>query len=399
MTAIPGRVSGSSSYPALSRLVAQPTEFAQAWGVKPVLTKAAELPSREVVLDSCGVDELLSTRGMRTPFVRVAKGGVTANSSQFTAGGGVGATIADQISDDKLFSLFRDGSTIVLQGLHRTWSPIIELAQQLSADLGHPTQANAYVTPPQNKGFSAHYDVHDVFVLQCSGRKRWIIHEPVLEAPLRDQEWANRASAVATRAEQKPYLDVVLEPGDSLYLPRGWIHAASALGEVSIHITLGVQAEHRHTVASELATAALARLGQSREARNSLPLAGEPMDEDLAEARRLLHEAIDQISDQTLAEELLARRRRSQRAAPLGPLAQLDALTNLHSDTHVMLRPHLVATLEDTMLGTRLGRWTLKPDDLPFVQRLIAGEHLSVAQLGTDLATRLLRAGLVTAES
>lgn len=359
----------------------------------------AELPNSGVVLDASGVDELISTRGLRTPFVRVAKAGVTANSSQFTAGGGVGATITDQISDDKLFSLFRDGSTIVLQGLHRTWSPLIELAQNLSADLGHPTQANAYVTPPQNKGFSAHYDVHDVFVLQCSGRKRWIIHEPVLEAPLRDQEWANRASEVAQRAEEEPYLDVVLEPGDALYLPRGWIHAASALGEVSIHVTLGVQAEHRHTVASELASAALARLGESRQARNSLPLAGEALTEDLAAARRLLHEAIDQISDETLADELLARRRRSQRAAPLGPLAQLDSLRHQHPDTVLVLRPHLVATLEDTTLRTRIGRWTLEPDDVPLVSQLLEGKQLSVEQLGNDLATRLMRAGLVTPAS
>lgn len=380
-------------------MVEQPEDFATAWGVKPIHTLAADLSSAGVVLDSAGVDELISIRGLRTPFVRVAKAGVTANSSQFTAGGGVGATITDQISDDKLFSLFRDGSTIVLQGLHRTWSPIIELAQSLSADLGHPTQANAYVTPPQNKGFSAHYDVHDVFVLQCSGRKRWIIHEPVLEAPLRDQEWAERASEVAERAEETPYLDVVLEPGDSLYLPRGWIHAASALGEVSIHVTLGVQAEHRHTVASELATAALARLGAARQARNSLPLVGEPLTEDLTVARQLLHEAIDQISDETLANELLARRRRSQRAAPLGPLAQLDTLSQQTPDTVLILRPHLVPTIEDTVLSTRIGRWTLKPDDVALVTRLLDGERLSVEHLGTDLATRLMRAGLVTAAS
>ena len=37
-------------------------------------------------------------------------------------------------------------------------------------------QANAYITPPQNQGFSHHYDVHDVFVLQLAGEKEWTIH-------------------------------------------------------------------------------------------------------------------------------------------------------------------------------------------------------------------------------
>ena len=86
-----------------------------------------------------------------------------------------------------MLRLFADGSTVVLQGLHRLWPPLIEFADQLAADLGHPTQVNAYVTPPSSRGFDAHYDVHDVFVLQVAGQKHWTIHEPVLRDPLRTQ--------------------------------------------------------------------------------------------------------------------------------------------------------------------------------------------------------------------
>ena len=74
-------------------------------------------------------------------------------------------------------------------------------------------QANAYITPPQNRGFDDHYDVHDVFVLQIEGTKRWIIHEPVHPDPLRDQPWTDRRSAVAEAAKGEAYIDTVLEPG------------------------------------------------------------------------------------------------------------------------------------------------------------------------------------------
>src|SRR3712207_9221429 len=64
-----------------------------------------------------------------------------------------GAEVADQVSSDAVLRLFADGSTVVLQGLHRLWPPLIEFADQLAADLGHPTQVNAYVTPPSSRGF------------------------------------------------------------------------------------------------------------------------------------------------------------------------------------------------------------------------------------------------------
>ena len=199
---MPGDQPGHS---VLSRLVAvEPAEFARDyWGRKALLSPADQLPSPYTdLLDADAIDELVSERGLRTPFLRVAKGGSTLSESAFTAPGGVGAGVADQVSDDKLVRLFADGSTLVLQGLHRVWPPIIALCQQLATELGHPVQANAYVTPPQNQGFSNHYDVHDVFVLQIAGEKLWQIHAPVLESPLRDQPWNDRRAAVERRAQE-----------------------------------------------------------------------------------------------------------------------------------------------------------------------------------------------------
>ena len=155
------------------------------------------------LLDLDGVDELLSRRGLRTPFIRMAKAGQVLDSSAFTAPGGVGAEIGDQVRDDKVAALFGDGATVVLQALHRTWPPVIEFCTRLAAELGHPVQANAYVTPPASRGFSAHYDVHDVFVLQLAGRKHWTIHAPVLIDPLRDQPWGRRSAAVAAAAQEQ----------------------------------------------------------------------------------------------------------------------------------------------------------------------------------------------------
>ena len=81
-------------------------------------------------------------------------------------------------------------------------------------------QVNAYVTPAQNTGFSDHYDVHDVFVLQVAGEKRWRIREPVHPSPLRDQPWTDRRTRGRRRPPRRPpLLEETLRPGDCLYLP------------------------------------------------------------------------------------------------------------------------------------------------------------------------------------
>ena len=138
----------------LARLIAVDRDlFAdQYWGQQPLLSPAADLPAGFTeLLDADAIDELVSQRGLRTPFLRVAKNGTTLADKAFTAPGGVGAGIADQVSDDRLVRLFADGSTLVLQALHRVWPPILEFCQQLAAELGHPVQANAYVTPRRIK--------------------------------------------------------------------------------------------------------------------------------------------------------------------------------------------------------------------------------------------------------
>ncbi|MGW8354649.1 cupin domain-containing protein [Streptomyces wedmorensis] len=371
-------------------------EFAlDVWGRTPLLTRGVSDFSD--LFSASAVDELVSRRGLRTPFLRVAKDGSTAAESSFTSPGGVGASVADQLDDTALWRSFADGSTLVLQALQRTWEPVTDLAARLGTELGHPVQANAYVTPPQNRGFDDHYDVHDVFVLQVTGSKRWIVHEPVHPDPLRDQPWTAHRAAVADAAQGEAYIDTVLEPGDVLYLPRGWLHAAEALGAVSIHLTLGVHTWTRHALAEQLAESALALLREDVEMRGSLPLGVDGPGEELAFVRRRLLAALTE-ADPT---PLFHRTRRGQaRPAPMGPLAQLGALESLAADTPVRLREALEARLVGRRLTTRVGWLDFPEADLAPALRILDGGAHPAGDLGLPFVERLLRAGvLVPAES
>jgi bifunctional lysine-specific demethylase and histidyl-hydroxylase NO66 len=404
---VPGRDSG---HPMLARLIrVDPDRFARDyWGKQALLSPAAELGGDFTdLLDSASIDELVSERGLRTPFLRVAKDGSTLADKAFTGPGGVGAGIADQVSDDKLVRLFADGSTLVLQALHRVWPPIVEFSQLLAAELGHPVQVNAYVTPPQNQGFSNHYDVHDVFVLQIEGAKRWQIHPPVLEAPLRDQPWNDRKAAVQARATKEPLIEAVLEPGDCLYLPRGFLHAAKALGGVSTHLTIGVHPWTRFAVAEQVLQQVLQRITHEPAIRRSLPLGvdfneWETLRPDIDMIRRSLISAVESADFSAIFDTLRRNERGTQRAAPIGPLRQLRDADKISSTSTITLRRHLAASLDHvggrSVVSSRAGDFPLREEDVAPMKGLLESGTAGADDLGLDLARRLLLAGLATVE-
>jgi hypothetical protein len=188
-------------------------------------------------------------------------------------------------------------------------------------------QANAYVTPPQSRGFSAHYDVHDVFVLQIAGEKRWRVHTPVRTDPLRHEPWTDHRVAVEQRAAEAPRIDAVLRPGDSLYLPRGYLHAAEALGGTSCHLTVGVHPVTRQAVLD----AVVAIVSGDPALRSSLPLGVDVSDAAQIEADvrvsvDTIIERLRTVSTADVAHRMATGTVAQTRPAPVPPLAQARAL-------------------------------------------------------------------------
>nr|WP_281241942.1 cupin domain-containing protein [Geodermatophilus siccatus] len=389
-----------------------PRVFAEEhWARRPLLTRAEETGgSFDDLLDLAAVDELLSRRGLRTPFLRIAKDGAVVDTKRFTTSGGAGAEVADQVSSDAVLRLFADGSTVVLQGLHRLWPPLIEFADQLAADLGHPTQVNAYVTPPSSRGFSPHYDVHDVFVLQVAGEKHWRIHEPVLTDPLRTQPWNDRAAAVAAAAEREPVIDAVLRPGDALYLPRGYLHSATALGAISAHLTVGIHSVTRWAAAESALDLVRVLAAEDPELRRSLPLGVDLADpaavaDDVATVVTALKGWLDRVDPAEVADRLRARTWSQVRPEPVAPLAQATAAAALSPDTVLRLRRRLRCQLREAADGRVTlvaGRRSLElpAETRPAVAELLAAGELKVADLpGLDAADQLTLARRLVTES
>jgi bifunctional lysine-specific demethylase and histidyl-hydroxylase NO66 len=405
-----GRIDAVRPATALARLTGPAAAaFPQRhWGRAPLLVRGCDPAGYRDLLDLDGVDELLSRRGLRTPFLRLARGGAVVDSRSFTGPGGAGAEIADQVRDDAVTALFAEGTTIVLQALHRTWPPVADLCTLLAEELGHPVQANAYVTPPSSRGFSAHYDVHDVFVLQLAGSKHWTVHAPVHPDPLRDQPWNAHAEAVAARARDDPAaLDTVLEPGDVLYLPRGWLHAATALGGVSAHLTVGVHVVTRFALVEALTTL----VAQDPRLRAGLPLGIDVADPaelapHLDAVREALTAAIGRVGAEDVARLVRGRVWQGGRPEPVGPVATAAFCDGLAAGDTVRrrtgLRHRLVPSGETVLLELPDRQVRLPATCAEPLRVLLTGGPCRVGSLpGMDdadqvvLVRRLLREGVL----
>jgi ribosomal protein L16 Arg81 hydroxylase len=315
-----------------------------------------------------------------------------------TAGG---RRLPDVVAPDALHAQYVGGATLVLNALHRTCPPIARFCRRLAAELGHPTQCNAYATPGGHaQGFDFHHDTHDVFVLQVAGRKRWIVHEPVLRLPLPSQA---RAGADLVPEGADPLFDVELEPGDALYLPRGYVHAAVTTAEASLHLTVGVLS----TTWTDVLADAVALAADDERFRDALPVSPSAALDDVPAFLRRAADWLAALPPEQVQERLQARLRRAVPAEPLRPLAQAAVATALAADT--VLRPRQGL---HPLLHTGVGVVELRLPDRTVTLPAVAGPALrrlldgpctpgDLVPHGLDqsgvlvLARRMLREGVV----
>ena len=313
----------------------------------------------------------MTETGIRMPAFRLVKDGAPLPASEYTEeitwrpGSFAGLARVDRVAEEHAA-----GATIVLQALHLHWHPAALYCRGLEQALGFPVQANAYLTPSSAQGFAVHHDTHDVFVLQVSGSKRWRIYAPVLELPLGHQRWSP-----ALGDPGAPVEELTMEPGDTLYLPRGWPHEAVAQEADSLHLTIGMHPPTR----LDALRAALDECGDDLEFRRGLGRDGGLPPE-------LLERLASRLEPAAVARRTRRRFVDSRRPILGGQVAQVRAAGDLGADDPVERRPTVIAELEGATLRFE-GREVVFPD--------AAGETLvALAAAGGRVCARDLPGGL-----
>jgi hypothetical protein len=137
-----------------------------------------------------------------------------------------------------LTSHLREGATLVLDAVDELYRPVEELAEGLEFIFHEHVQVNMYAGWQTSRGFDLHWDDHDVFILQVTGRKLWRIYGETRKHPVTGD------AAEKPEKIDDPVWEAMLEDGDLLYIPRGWWHVALPVSEPTLHLTVGI---HKRT--------------------------------------------------------------------------------------------------------------------------------------------------------
>jgi hypothetical protein len=284
------------------------------------------------------VERLVCSTAIRYPAFRLVREGGQLDVGSYTRDVPWRPAFTKTVDVERVLAEWEAGATLVLQALHVNWQPLVVFCRQLEEAFGQSVQANSYYTPRGSQGFAVHHDTHDVLVLQVAGEKRWLLYDPLLELPLKHQRYSKSLGDEGT-----PTDDLVLRAGDTLYLPRGWLHQAETSDTDSLHLTIGINAY----TWLDAARAALGPLESDADLRRGV-----------FPDRYVAAELANRLRAELDPQEVSRRRRRrfldTRRPIREDGLTQVRALDRLDVETAVERRSSVIADLDEDGDGVGL---------------------------------------------
>jgi bifunctional lysine-specific demethylase and histidyl-hydroxylase NO66 len=251
----------------LGRCVEDPAEFlADRWNSAPYLCRGAKNRFDDL-FNLSELNRLLAMGCIPHEYIRLIRNGKIIPERLWappTPPTQTHVPIAQRIGD-----LVAEGYTLSVTQMEKFGVRLSEFCEGLRAELSLRVSAAAYFTPSSSQGFDYHYDGHDVIVLQVGGAKVWRVYDRVSAAP--------NSNANVTLAESaRPILSTTLAQGDSLYVPRGFVHCAEAADQFSLHVSIGIYT----TTVGEVLRYAVGKVADSPALAQDIPVgvAGRPED-------------------------------------------------------------------------------------------------------------------------
>jgi ribosomal protein L16 Arg81 hydroxylase len=309
------------------------TFFEQYWEQRPLIITREQPNYYSDLFSRKDVDKLVCLSELKFPNIQLSKKGESfpwRYQSQKDEDSHYDSTVINE-----LYHRYAQGHTIALNSLEKKWQPVLLLCQKLSLFLHAHAHINAYYTPQNSRGFDPHFDHQEVFVLQIEGSKRWRLYKPFQLCPLSSQQ---RYQIPRHKLPELQH-EILLKPGDLLYMPSGCIHEASTADTSSLHLTIGV---HVYRWLDLINKALMSVAKNNVSWRKSLPLGFLKQPEaiySLKQHFQTMLTALDQNIDvETAIEQIRHRFIDEILTPPDGHFTQIDRLNSVNLDTVVVKR-------------------------------------------------------------
>ncbi|HEU4872057.1 MAG TPA: cupin domain-containing protein [Pyrinomonadaceae bacterium] len=317
-------------------------------------------------------NEALEQHRLDFPRIRLTRDGERLPPGSYISHSNTGRkrVAVPRLRYEKLTHELNSGATLVLDAVDELYEPLRAVAEALELFFHERIQINAYAGWRTSRGFDLHWDDHDVFILQVTGRKQWMVHGMTLAYPL-------AGDPKEPKPTQPPLWDHILEPGDLLYIPRGFWHVAYPLNEPTLHLTVGVH----NRAGLDLLRWLVNRMRSSETFRMDLPrfATQETIHAHLMQMRsELLAEWDDDILNRYFADLDASAIARSHLSLPLS-----DSLPSANMLVRLLAPRPLDLKIESGVVCFTCQRknWRLAVEALPILRHLDKHRVCSVSEL------------------
>jgi ribosomal protein L16 Arg81 hydroxylase len=210
---------GSAGLQWLASCVARPDEFVTSfWQTKPGIFRRVCSHTDRLTLSD--IVRLIERRLISPDRIRLLRGGKPARMPA-----------TPPLDRHSLPLILGQGFTLNLNAVETALPALQDLCTGLGKELGRIVTANAYLTPPSSRALASHFDGHDVIVLQLQGEKDWQVFGRHAERPTAPRN---------VQPSDMSLLTVSLCQGDSLYIPRGFVHSVATGAQPSLHLSIAI---------------------------------------------------------------------------------------------------------------------------------------------------------------
>ncbi len=170
------------------------------------------------------IQDLLFSNIVEDRDLRIVKDGDRLNTSELPK--------KQRIRTYSLLEKFHNNYSIILYNAHKYCEDLAIFAHYLSCHIFGEVYINLYLSPPGSTALSPHFDTHEVFAIQLYGNKRWFLYDQY-NKPL-----INSFQPNLKNIEWKELIEMF--EGSTLFIPRGLVHSAVTLENLSIHMTISI---------------------------------------------------------------------------------------------------------------------------------------------------------------